>query len=196
MSHKQWHSCALVKTILHIANDAEFCDEQCLSTFPDPVLMMMSLNIADGAVFWCLYQECSWLHTSDLRVVMTSEDQTPIGRWWFCSECKIWDRQMADRQTEGCNLLLYFHVLSFIQLALWRSAKSFKNVRWWPQSAAEEKLAKKDSSCKQRWFKLGFTKNTYVHMMSTGINGSSSLTACIQIILLERFAITIAAAGT
>jgi hypothetical protein len=51
MSHKQWHSCALVKTILHIAKDAECRDEQCLSTFPDPVLMMMSLNIADGAVF-------------------------------------------------------------------------------------------------------------------------------------------------
>lgn len=120
MSHKQWHSCALVKTILHIANDAESRDEQCLSTFPDPVLMMMSLNIADGAVFWCLYQECSWLHTSDLRVVMTSEDQTPIGRWWFCSECKIWDRQLADRQTDRPRDVIYCFIFMFYHLFNWR----------------------------------------------------------------------------
>ena len=75
MSHDQWHSCAPVKTILHIADDAEFCDDQCLSTLRI-LCWWWCLSTLQMVLCWCLFRECSWLLSSNLRVMMSSEDQT------------------------------------------------------------------------------------------------------------------------
>lgn len=106
---------------------------------------------------WSLHQECSWLLNSD----ELNDIKLPTGR----------------------PKEFYFFV-SFIQLAISRSVKSFRSACWRPQSAAEDKVVK---SCNQRWFRVYHEHNATrsVALMCAGKNHPSNCRWCWCIMMIN-----------
>lgn len=96
-----------------------FCDDQCLSILSDPVLIMMTLNIAD-AVTWCLYQERSLLLSS-------SE---------FVHDVKF----QVDRQIEGFPAFCIIHSTGLIKSSEVRQECSLKTAICCPEKACQEEF--------------------------------------------------------